>query len=96
MIIIPIMSYAGAILLVRWDAKTRWIPIPKEFAMTIKIPFVDWSIRYFGANLIVALVLALVGFAVLMSIYALIYRAVGPQGSPLDAPPSHRKARRSR
>jgi hypothetical protein len=96
MIIIPIMSYAGAILLVRWDAKTKWIPIPKEFAMTIKIPFVDWSIRYFGANLVVALVLALVGFAVLMSLYALVYRAVGPQGSPLDAPPIRRKTRRSR
>jgi hypothetical protein len=96
MIIVPIMSYAGAILLVQWDAKTRWIPIPKEFARTITIPFVDWRIRYFGANLIVTLVLAMVGFAVLMSLYALVYRAVGPQRSPLDAPPIRRKTRRSR
>lgn len=95
MIIIPVMSYAGAYMLVRWDIKSKYIPIPKEFAMSVNIPYIG-RIPYFGANLIVTLVLALIGFAVLMSIYALVYRAVGPQGSPLDAPPSRRKVRRSR
>lgn len=89
------MSYAGAYLLVRWNMKARVIPVPKEFAMTIDIPFIG-RVPYLGANLVVALVLALVGFAVLMSIYALVYRVVGPQGSPLDAPPIRRKVRRSR
>lgn len=95
MIIIPVMSYAGAYMLVRWDIKSKYIPIPHEFAMTINIPLIG-RVPYLGANLIVTLVLALVGFGVLMSIYALVYRLVGPQGSPLDAPPIRRKVRRSR
>jgi len=95
MVIIPVMSYAGAYLLVRWDIKSKFIPIPKEFAMTLDIPFIG-RVPYFGANLIVAFVLAMIGFGVFMSIYALIYRIIGPQGSPLDAPPIRRKVRRSR
>ncbi len=63
--------------------------------MSIKLPFIG-RIPYLGANLIVTLVLVMIGFAILMSIYSLVYRAIGPQGSPLDAPPIRRKVRRSR
>jgi len=96
MILIPLMSYAGAYLLVQLDAKKGWIPIPREFSRTVTIPFVNWRVPYLGANLLITLVLAFVGFAILMSIYAFVYRAVGPKGSPLDAPPIRRKVRRSR
>jgi len=96
MVLIPVMSYAGAYLLVQMDRKNGWIPIPREFAVTVTIPLVNYRVPYLWANLIVAFVLAMLGFAVLISLYSLAYRAVGPQGSPLDAPPQRRKVRRSR
>ena len=96
MILIPVMSYAGAYLLVQMDKKNGWIPIPREFAVTVTIPLVNYRVPYLWANLIVAFVLAMLGFAVLISLYSLAYRAVGPRGSPLDAPPQRRKVRRSR
>jgi hypothetical protein len=92
-LIIPVMSYAGSALLVQYDLQQAWFPIPKELAQPVNLPFVG-NVPYLFANLIVTLVLMLVGYGVLTSFYALIYRIVGPPSlGPLDAPPLRRTHR---
>ena len=91
MILIPVMAYAGAVLLVQANVSQGWVPISAELARPVTIPNVG-SFEYLFANLMVAAVLAMLGFGLLVAIYSLVYRAVGPsQLGPLDAEPIRRK-----
>ena len=91
MIMIPIMAYAGAALLVQANVSQGWVPIDAEFSQTVNIPNVG-SVQYLYANLLLAVILAMLGFGLLVAIYALVYRAVGPSYlGPLDAEPIRRK-----
>jgi hypothetical protein len=91
MIMIPVMAYAGAILLVQANVSQGWVPISAELARPVTIPNVG-SFEYLFANLLVAAVLAMLGFGLLVAIYSLVYRAVGPSRlGPLDADPIRRK-----
>jgi len=86
-ILIPILSYAGAVLLVQENAKSGWIPIPPDLAKTITIPFVG-AVPYLYANLMTAFVLAVIIYGVLVTLYIMVYSILGPPRlSPLDAPP---------
>jgi hypothetical protein len=96
MILIPLMSYAGAVLLVDANRQNGWVLVPREMARTVSVPLVG-AVPYLYAHILVAILLALVGFAALTVIYALVYRAVGPGTlGPLDAPPERRRPRRVR
>jgi predicted permease len=87
MLLIPVMSYAGAALLVQENLKQRWVPVPALLYQSVAIPGLP-VIPYLYANLAVAVLLSLIGFGVVMIAYALIYRLVGPpRYGPLDAPP---------
>jgi hypothetical protein len=91
LILIPIMAYAGAALLVQANVSQGWVPIAPELAQTVTIPNVG-SFDYLFANLLVAALLALLGFGLIVAIYSLVYRAVGPSRlGPLDAEPIRRK-----
>jgi hypothetical protein len=91
MIMIPVMAYAGAVLLVQANVSQGWVPLGTELAQTVNIPNVG-SFEYLFANLLVAGILAMLGFGLIVAIYALIYRAVGPsQLGPLDAEPIRRR-----
>jgi len=94
MILIPIMAYAGAVLLVQANLSQGWVPIGTELAQTVNIPNVG-SIDYLFANLLVAAILAMLGFGLLVAIYALVYKAVGPSYlGPLDADPIRRRPKK--
>jgi hypothetical protein len=95
-ILIPFMSYLGAILLVRANQANHWVKIPAELMKTIKLPFVG-SAPHLFATLAGTLVLMAVGFGVLMILYAALYRVSGPSmHSPLDAPPERYIRRKKR
>jgi hypothetical protein len=88
------MSYAGAVLLVQENQAQGWFPLPADFTRTVGLPVLG-NVPFLFANLAVALVLAIVGYVILIVLYALIYRLVGPpQYGPLDAPPDQGRARR--
>lgn len=86
-IIIPVMSYAGAVLLVQLNQQQGWLPVPKELASSIYLPILG-NVPYLYANLLVTLVLMLIGYGILTTLYALLYKIIGPPSlGPLDAPP---------
>jgi hypothetical protein len=95
-IIIPIMAYAGAVILVEMNIQTRWVPLAKELFAPVRIPFIGYTIPHLYANLIVATLLSILGFGVMMVIYALLYRSIGVSTmGPLDAAPIRRSPKKS-
>ena len=87
MILIPILAYAGAVVIIREDLSRGWMPVPPEFARAVTIPLVG-SVSYLLARLVVAVILALAGFVLLTILYSLLYGFLGPSRyGPLDATP---------
>lgn len=87
MLLIPIMSYAGAVVLVQANLEQGWLPMPRELLQTVAIPFVG-DVEQFFAVVIVTVLLMIIGFGAVTILYSLIYSAVGPPRlGPLDAPP---------
>lgn len=94
MILIPIMSYAGAVLLVQANREQGWLPIPADLGRTIYLPLVG-PVQALLGTLIVAFILALAGFGIIMVFYSMLYSLTGPpKYGPLDAPPMRRQNRR--
>jgi len=97
LIIIPVISYAGAVVLVNENLNRHWLPAPSMLLQTVTIPVLDIDVPHLYANLVVALLLALLGFALVTMMYAALYSAVGPSRyGPLDAPPDEFRSRRRR
>jgi len=91
-ILIPIMSYAAAVMMVDANITAGWVPAPAVYMQTVLVPYLDMPIAHLYANLMVAGVLMLVGYAGLMVFYSVMYSVVGPPKlGPQDAPPIHRK-----
>ncbi len=87
MILIPIMAYAGAVVLVQANLEQGWLPMPRELIQTVTLPVVG-EVNQFYAVVIVTTLLMIIGFGVVTILYSLIYSAVGPPRlGPLDAPP---------
>lgn len=87
MILIPIMAYAGAVVLVQANLEQGWLPMPRELIQTVTLPLVG-EVKQFYAVVIVTALLMIIGFGVVTILYSLIYSAVGPPRlGPLDAPP---------
>lgn len=90
-IIIPILSYAGAVLFVDANQKNGWLRLPPEFTRAVVLPFVG-VVPHLLSYVVTTIILMLIGFAALMIIYSILYRAVGPsQYSPIDSPPVRRR-----
>ena len=93
LILIPVMSYAGAVLLIEENGKQGWLPMPYEFSRAIYIPLIG-NIPNLLANLLIAFVLSVVGFGVLTALYSIMFSISGaPKHGPLDAPPIYRDER---
>ncbi len=85
LILLPILSFAGAKILVQANAKQRWVQIPSELTGSFTVPVVG---RVLFADLAVSVGLIVIGFAILTVFYAIIYRFIGiPRYGPLDSPP---------
>jgi hypothetical protein len=86
MIILPVMAYAGAFLLVRLNLQRRWIQVPGELTGSVAIPYLG---RIFFLDLAMAVILLIVGFSMLMVLYAIVAKIIGPpRYGPYDVPPS--------
>lgn len=97
LVIGPFVAYAAADLIVQMALDRKLYPVPPELLNTFKIPFLEYSLQHFYADLLVAGLLMLLGFGIMMVIYSIMYSIVGPSRyGPVDAPPIRRKVRRSR
>jgi hypothetical protein len=110
-IISPVLAYAIASLLVQYDMETGFFTIPADLTRQVTIPLAgiippnkyipitlnNLNVPHLYANLLVGAIVLLIGFGVVMVIYAIIYNMMGPKRlGPLDAPPIRRKTRKSR
>lgn len=87
MIIIPVLAYAGAVLLIQANEKQHWLPMPRELTQPVTLPLIG-TINEFYILLIVTVLLMIIGFGVLTILYSLIYSTMGPPRlGPLDAEP---------
>ncbi len=97
LILIPIISYAGAVLLVDENVNQNWLPAPTALMQTVNVPVLDMSVPHLFANLVVAALLALIGFAAVTVLYGVLYSVMGPSRyGPLDAHPDEFRPRKRR
>lgn len=91
-LIIPILAYAGAVLLVQGNLENNWlgVPLSRDLLRTVELPWVGAQPHLY-LTVLVTLLLSLVGFAAVMVVYALLARVAGPPAlSPLDSEPVRR------
>lgn len=102
LVIIPLMSYAAAIILIDANSERGWFEIPRDLRRlpqpTDLIPSLPgWLANEFYAKLLVAIFFSLVIFGIFVIFYSLVYRMGGGYRlSPVDAPPIKRKTKKSR
>lgn len=90
MVLLPIMSLAGAILLVRENFRQGWVYFPGWMLNSFVLPTLG---RVYVADLLLMLVLLVIGSGVLTLGYGFVYRMVGPPryGGYDVAPMKYRK-----
>jgi uncharacterized membrane protein YphA (DoxX/SURF4 family) len=85
----PFIAIAAAHLLLDMNLEQGWFQIPAEFSGPFTLPGTNTTLNHFFADLLLAGVLLLIGFAVMMIVYSIIYSIMGPpRYGPLDAPPT--------
>ena len=104
MILLPVIAYAGAVLLVQYGVNHGW-PFPPEIVGYIQFP--DWvwnapvlpllakpiaNFRNLWAVLIIFLILLVLLSGIFSTLYSVLYRFMGPpRYTSQDAPPSKYK-----
>lgn len=100
-VIVPLLSFAGAALLVNYGLSQGW-PIPPEWLGYIKFPDWVWKIQFLAsiagpianynnpkAVLVFCVIILVLLTGVYSTVYAFIYRGLGPpRYTAVDAPPS--------
>ena len=85
MVLIPVMSYAGASLLVDANLRHHWLPLPRALYGPAVKPLLY-------AELAVGAILSMLGFVLLVVFYSFLNSILGPpRYGPMDAPPPRRK-----
>jgi hypothetical protein len=85
LILLPIVSFAGAKLFVQANSQQRWVQIPTELGGSFFVPVIG---RVMYADLAVTVIFIVIGFAILTVGYAVMYRIFGiARYGPLDSPP---------
>lgn len=93
-LIIPILSYTGAVLFVRENIRQGWFYIPYELAQVVFVPFLG-EIPYLYSHLIISLLFTAIGFGALTVVYTIIYKILGPpMYGPFDTPPLRKRRKR--
>ena len=105
----PLLALGVAHLLVEEDLKRQWFQVPAEMLGAFRTPntiyFFDKTftfplriqITHFFADLVLAALLILLGFALVMIMYSIVYSILGPKRyGPQDAPPIRRRPTKRR
>jgi hypothetical protein len=106
MVVVPVMSIAGAILTVQFGLSAGW-PFPAVLLRHITAP--DWiyfmpglarlllkvfSVNYLLAYIYISVIYIVVLGGLMSILYAILYRMTAPsQYGPMDAPPIKKKAK---
>lgn len=78
MVLIAVMSYAGASLLVDANGKHGWVQVPSELRGSLpKIIISGQPVLY--VELFVAFILAIVGFGLFVIVYSLVFKTSSPR-----------------
>ena len=95
-LLIPLLSYAGAVLLLQNNILQRWLPLTTEMFQAVSIPgVITLPISYALAGTMVVLMVVLSGLFTIL--YSLLNRLIGPPAlGPLDAPPVRRSPSKRR
>ena len=92
-ILIPIMAYAAAVVVVHENLVNKWVDLPPELTGFLVIPYL--GVRVFFAEIAATLLFMFIGYGILVLIYSIMYRIVGPpRYGPLDSPPIRRQSTR--
>jgi hypothetical protein len=92
LLIAPPVAFAAADMLVKMNMQARWLPMPPEMSRPYTIPEIGYTVDHALASLIVAAILLILGFAVMMIIYSIVYGMMGPpRYGPLDAEPIRKR-----
>ena len=92
-ILIPIMSYAAAVVVVHENLVNKWVDLPPELTGFLVTPYL--GVRVFFAEIAATLLFMFIGYGILVLIYSIMYRIVGPpRYGPLDSPPIRRQSTR--
>jgi hypothetical protein len=91
-IMVPIMSFAGAILLVRQNFQHKWVEVPadllKSFSFAQLGAVTPELARIYYLDIAVALAFMVIGFGVITILYSFLYGMFGPSRyGPVDSPP---------
>lgn len=87
-LIAPFVAIAAADLLVKMNLEKGWFPIPRDMLRPYTLPVVNYTLDNAIATLITAGLLLLLGFALMIILYSIIYSLMGPpRYSPIDSPP---------
>jgi hypothetical protein len=91
-IMVPLMSFAGAILIVRENFKHEWLKVPAELLKSISIPQLGGLspelARIYYLDLAVAFAFMILGFGLIAIVYSFLYSIFGPSRyGPVDSPP---------
>jgi len=106
-ILVPIVSYAGAVLVIENELLTQLgVPLSYDLIRPISIVFssplpeflpfsVNTQVEHLYGNLAVGVILMMLGFGLLMVFYSIMFRMMGPSRlGPLDAKPIRRSRKR--
>ena len=99
MILVPLVSIVGAMVLIDTGTKEGW-PIPPDLlgyprlpVMAYQLPVIEniartiSSVNNLYGIVLISLVFMILGFAIISMFYSFAYRAMGPSRyTPLDAP----------
>ncbi|MBC8508419.1 MAG: hypothetical protein H8D34_26480 [Chloroflexi bacterium] len=93
-VLLPVMSYAGAVELVKANYRNGWFAVPSDLAQAVAIPYIG-VISHLYAYLAVGVVLLVFGFGILTIVYSVLNTTMGPpKYGPTDAPPPRRPKKR--
>jgi len=91
LIIAPFMAFSAAHILVNLDMEYGWLAVPREMRGAVTIDLLGLTIEHLYADLLIMVLLLLLGFGLLMVLYAIIYGMTGPKRfGPMDSPPIRR------
>jgi hypothetical protein len=94
-IMIPLLSFFGAVMVVRQNIQQKWVQLPVDLNRSYEIPgleIISPDLReVYTADFALTLIFMVLGFGIISILYSFVYSLFGPSRyGPVDAPPIRR------